>query len=350
MRQITSHVARRPLVEKIRAAAVESQTGGQPAAPPKFDDDDYGADAGRLAFLEAEVTKLRAERDALSAHIRVSDADLASGDAKMRWKIQWLTQKVENVELASSDRQRAMEEEMQLLRARHRDGVLRVRELEEQLSRADLFQLQRSRSARRDIHRGGPSAVHAVGQWHSDPRQGKIQRDLESLRDKVEQLLRDVADDASADSRVLEEIERERRGLLEELLDVEQLVKEKRRNAEKDAASLWARNSKLRADVQRARNELDGRAAAVGSTVVFELESNILQLTDDLREVEQDLLAAQDDKAALADELAALESEHQSMKHELAATKAKLERAGRATAERRWLACPDEPSNGKPAA
>lgn len=330
---MTSHVARRPLVEKMRAAAVESPAGGQPAAPPEFDDD-YGADAGRVAFLEAEVSKLRAERDALSAHIRVSDADLASGDAKMRWKIQWLTQKVENVELASSDRQRAMEEEMQLLRARHRDGVLRVRELEEQLNRADLSLLPRSRSDRRDVHRGGPTAVHAVGQWHSDPRQGKIQRDLESLRVKVEQLLRDVADDASADSRVLEEIEHERRGLLEELLDVEQLVKEKRRNAEKEAASLRARNSKLRADVQRGRDELNGRGVAVGSTVVFELESNILQLSDDLREVEQDLLAAEDDKAALADELAALELEHQSMKHELAATKAKLERAERASAER----------------
>ncbi len=321
----------------MRAAAAESQIEDQPAARPDFDDDEHDAYAGRVAYLEAEVSKLQAERDALSAHIRVSDADLASGDAKMRWKIQWLTQKLENVELASSDRQRAMEEEMQLLRARHRDGVLRVRELEEQLNRADLSVLPASRSDRRNIQSGGSRAIYAVQQWHGDPRQAKIQRDLESLRVKVEKLLRDVADDTTADSRALEEIEQERRTLLEELLDVEQLVKEKRRNEEKEAATRRARNAKLRADVQRGRDEVEGRDAAAGSTIVLELESTILQLSDDLREVEQDLYAAEDEKAALGDELAALESEHHAVKAKLAATQAKLESAERAIAGRGGL-------------
>lgn len=266
----------------------------------------------------------------------MSDADLASGDAKKSWKIQWLTQKLENVELASTDRQRAMEEEMALLRARHRDGLQRIRELEETLNRAELsvgsgrrsgqsgyqgsrhMETERERTARRQ----------SGAAWDSDPRQGKLQRDLESLLAKVEQLLREVGDDTSADSRVMEEIEQERRALLEELLDVEQAVKEKRRRAQKEAAARRGKNSKLRADVQRGRDELEGHAEGAA---VLELESNILRLEDDLREAEEDLSAAEDDKAALGDELAELESEHEALKDELAATKVMLTRA---TAER----------------
>ena len=334
MTAVNSHMTRYALAEKLRVAALESQTRAPPTAPPDWEDDAHEDYAGRVAHLEAEVSSLRAERDALSAHIRVSDADLASGDAKMRWKIQWLTQKLENVELDSRDRQRSMEEEMQLLRARHQDGVLRVRELEEQLNRADLSVAPISHSGRRSSHRTAPRALHGGMPWHSDPRQPKLQRDLESLRVKVEQLLRDVADDAAADSRVLEEIEQERRDLLEELLDVEQLVKEKRRNAEKEAATRRAKNSKLRADVHRGRDELEGRGTAADTTVVLELESNILQLSDDLREAEHDLCAAEDDKAALADQLAGLESDYQAVKAELAATQAQLENAKRAAAAR----------------
>lgn len=329
-----SHTARHTLAERLRAAAVASQTEAQPVTQPDSEDDAQEACAGRVKFLEAEVSNLRAERDTLSAHIRASDADLASGDAKLRWKIQWLTEKLENVELASRDRQRAMEEEMKLLRARHRDGLLRVRELEEQLNRMELPAVARSRADRRSNLRGTSRAVHEGTLWHSDPRQGKLQRDLESLRIKVEQLLIAVAHDTSADSKMLEEIEQERRGLLEELLDVEQHLKEKRRNEEKEATRRRAKNAKLRADVQRGRDELEGRVTPTGSTVVVELESNILQLSDDLRQAEEDLRAAEYDKAALGDELAALESDRQAVTDELAATRARLDELERKTVER----------------
>ena len=249
------------VTERLRAANAAASTTQQlappsGARPPEWEEADATAAADRIEYLEGEVGTLRAERDALSAHIRVNDSDLASGDAKKAWKIQWLTQKLENVEIAGTDRQRAMEEEMALVRARHRDGLLRIRQLEEQLNRAEVTTAsRRGRGGYSDRPSGGGGGRES--RRSVDPHQGKLQRDLDALLSKVEQLTRDVANDAAADSRLVEETERERRTLLEDLLDVEQAVKEKRRNADKENQRRRSGNGKLRYVRKQSPPQLD---------------------------------------------------------------------------------------------
>ena len=236
-----------------------------PAAAAPADPDGAGA---RIEYLEAELARVCAERDALTAHVRENGSELSSTESKQEWKIQWLSQKLENVEIAAAERHRALEEELELVRARHRDGLLRVRELEEQLSRADTLTTERRRASGGKGKRGGGDDATS--------RQGKLLRDIDALLARVEQLRRDAAADVAADRRLIEDSERERRALLDELLDVEARVAEKRRAAEHEAEARRSEQLQLRGDVARGRAELAGEGRD-DSTRVLELEQELVR-------------------------------------------------------------------------
>ena len=107
-------------------------------------------------------------------------------------------------------------------------------------------------------------------------RQGKLLRDIDALLARVEQLRRDAAADVAADRRLLEDSERERRALLDELLDVEARVAEKRRAAEHEAEARRSEQLQLRGDVARGRAELAGEGRD-DSTRVLELEQELVR-------------------------------------------------------------------------
>ena len=207
----------------------------QPAEPKSAPD----SSVRRLPFDELP----QRESDADGAYLLVGGDGTSDTVAKKERKIQWLMQKLQNVETACADRVRCAEEELRIVRTRHHEAQIRIKELAEQVVRAGTT-------------RSHPPAAYAPGS--STRSKGAASesgrgQDASALLVRAQRLCRDLADiNAQADSEV--ELQREHSALQQELQDLEHavtLLRDRER-----AKATQASNAQLRVDIRKQQEEL----------------------------------------------------------------------------------------------
>jgi DNA anti-recombination protein RmuC len=157
-----------------------------------------------------------------------------------------------------------------VVRERHREALARTKELEAANMRAG------------SAHWAEPPAITAtVSPSAADPHQGMLERDASALLGRVERLCRAAAEPRSLGGQeIAEEIQRERKALQEQLLDLEQALKQQRNAEQSMSARTQAENAKLRAEICERQDELrsdEGERGAGAHARIAELEKQLVR-------------------------------------------------------------------------